>query len=185
VSGATADRSTQMAGAAAADVLLEPWFACLRERLPGLRVFDCHTHLGLDPDGSCQTAEELRDALDVVDGRAVTFSLSEPDGYRAANDRMLAAAEASGGRVVAFCRLAPTAGGRGARSIAAPRGSSCTRAPSASRSATPRLTRWPRSPRRGAAIIVHAGRGIPSLGPRRARPRRPATPMRRSSWSRL
>jgi uncharacterized protein len=168
VSDATTTPAAPRVGAAAADRLLEPWFACLRERLPGLRVFDCHTHLGLDPDGSCQTADELLDALDVVDGRAVTFSLSEPDGYPAANDRMLAAADASGGRLIAYCRVNPEAGGLA-------EAQRCLDAGARGIKLHPRAERFALSDRavhriaalaaeRRAPIIVHAGRGIPSLG---------------------
>lgn len=53
------------------DALLKPWFACLNERLPDLSVFDGHAHLGFDPDGSQQSADELRRALDVVQARSV------------------------------------------------------------------------------------------------------------------
>ena len=83
-----------MAGVAA-DALLEPWFSCLQERTGALLLCDCHTHLGCaDPDGSCFEREELLGALQAVDARAVVFPLAEPGSYRAANDRMLAAAEA-------------------------------------------------------------------------------------------
>ena len=62
-----------------ADLLIQPWFGCLEERLPDLRLFDCHTHLGADdPDGSRLTARELQQALDVVQGRAVVFPLPSP-----------------------------------------------------------------------------------------------------------
>lgn len=43
-----------------ADALLEPWFSCLRQRLPDVQIFDCHTHLGSDLDGSGQSPGELR-----------------------------------------------------------------------------------------------------------------------------
>jgi uncharacterized protein len=168
VTGATATPETPRAGTAAADRLLEPWLACLRERLPDVRIFDCHTHLGLDPDGSRQTAAELLDALDVVDGRAVTFSLSEPGGYTAANDSMLAAAEASGGRLVAYCRVSPNAGGLA-------EAQRCLGAGARGIKLHPRAERFALSDptvhriaalaaERRAPIIVHAGRGIPSLG---------------------
>jgi hypothetical protein len=94
-------------GAALADVLLESVVLMSDEAPAGLRIFDRHTHLGLDPDGSRQTGDELCGAVDVVGGDAVVFSLSELGGYGAANDRVLAAAEASGGRLVAFCRVDP------------------------------------------------------------------------------
>jgi hypothetical protein len=65
-----------------ADALMVPWLACLRERLPELRTFDCHTHLGADLDGSRQGGGELRQALDLVGGRAVAFPLACRGGYR-------------------------------------------------------------------------------------------------------
>ena len=153
----------------AADALLEPWFSCLRDRLGSTRLFDCHMHLGCaDPDGSCFAVDELLGALAAVDGRAVVFPLAEPDGYRAANDRMLAAAEAAEGRLVAFCHVDPYNGavreveravGRGAAGI----------------KLHPRAERFglgdPAVRRilavaceRRLPVIVHAGRGIPSLG---------------------
>ena len=107
----------------------------LHERL-GVRIFDCHTHLGsADPDGSCFAADELREALGIVDARAVVFPLAEPGSYRAANDRMLTAADEAEGRLVPFCRVDPHNGGlerRGERSGGVRQGSSCIRAPSAS-----------------------------------------------------
>jgi hypothetical protein len=67
-------------GALVADVLAEPWFSCLKKRLPDVRAFDCHTHVGSsDSDGSRLSAEELRRALDVVGGRSVVFALLPPD----------------------------------------------------------------------------------------------------------
>src|SRR5579864_8925049 len=75
----------------AADALLEPWFACLGDRLGALRLFDCHTQLGCaDPDSSCFDLEEPG-ALAAVDARAVVFSLAERGSYRAANDPRAAA----------------------------------------------------------------------------------------------
>jgi uncharacterized protein len=162
------DEAPQRATAAGADALLEPWFSCLKGRLPGLRVFDCHTHLGSDPDGSRQTTDELVEALHVVGGRAVVFSLSEPGGYRAANDRVLAAAEASGGRLVAFCRVDPHHGGHAEAQRGLERGARGIKL-------HPRAERFSLGDRavhriaalageRRVPIIVHAGRGIPALG---------------------
>lgn len=155
-------------GAAVADALLEPWFSCLKERVPGLRVFDCHAHLGSDPDGSRQTGDELRSALEVVGGRAVVFSLSEPGGYRAANDRVIAAAEASGGQLVAFCRVDPHADGLAEAQRALERGAAGIKLhPRAERfslgdPAVHRIAALAHE--RRLPIIVHAGRGIPALG---------------------
>ncbi len=40
--------------------LVQPWFELMREQVPGLELFDAHTHLGRnDPDGMKQTPEEL------------------------------------------------------------------------------------------------------------------------------
>ena len=90
---ATVDIRRNRGGAVTADALLEPWFSSLRSRLGGIRIFDAHTPLGCaDPDGSCLGAAELRGALGVVDARAVVFPLAETGSYRAANDRILAAA---------------------------------------------------------------------------------------------
>jgi hypothetical protein len=107
---ASAKRSGPASGALAADALLERWFSCLRDQLRELRIFDCHTHLGCaDPDGSCFEVDELLGALEIVDGRAVVFSLAEPGSYRAANDRMLEAAGVVDGRLIPFCRVDPRA----------------------------------------------------------------------------
>lgn len=156
-------------GTVAADALLEPWFSCLHEQLGRTAIFDCHTHLGCaDPDGSCFDAEELLGALAPVDGRAVVFPLAEPDGYRVANDRILASAEASGGRLVAFCRVDPhksapaeleRAVGRGAAGIKLhPRAERFALDDPAARGI------FGFANERALPVIVHAGRGIPSLG---------------------
>jgi hypothetical protein len=71
-----------------------------------MRPFDAHTHIGAnDPDGFKQTPAELMDVLSRVDARAAVFPMHEPDGYPAANDAALAAAEASNGRLYAFARI--------------------------------------------------------------------------------
>jgi uncharacterized protein len=91
-----------------ADELLMPWLGRLAERLPGIRLVDAHTHLGgNDPDGWRCTPAELTGALKLAGGRAVVFPLMERAGYRAANDAVLAAASASEGRLVPFCRVNP------------------------------------------------------------------------------
>jgi len=155
-------------GAVAADRLLAPWLSALRERLPGVRVFDCHTHVGVDPDGSRQTPGELLQALEVVDGRAVVFPLGDPAGYRAANDRMIAAAESSEGRLVAFCRVDPNDGGIQEAERALERGAAGIKLhPRAERfglaeAAVRRIAAL--ADERRLPIIVHAGRGIPALG---------------------
>ena len=75
-------------------------------------VLDAHTHLGVDEDGQSLELDALIAALDEVgpDARACTFPLHDPDrhpGYRRPNDRVLAWAADSGGRVIPYCRLDP------------------------------------------------------------------------------
>jgi predicted TIM-barrel fold metal-dependent hydrolase len=91
-----------------ADEFLLPWFRRLVERLPGLRLLDAHTHVGGgDPDGWRCTPAELTGALALAGARAVVFPLMDRAGYRQANDAVLAAAAASDGWLVPFCRLDP------------------------------------------------------------------------------
>ncbi len=72
-------------------------------------IFDAHTHVGTDIDGFVGPVDELLEILRRHGiSRAFTFCLDEPDrhpAFRAANDRTLAAAEASDGVLVPFVRL--------------------------------------------------------------------------------
>lgn len=93
-----------------ADDLLWPWAEALLREHPGLRLFDAHTHVGAnDPSGFSATVADVLSALSRVDARAAVFPLTEPSGYREANDAVLAAAEAHE-QLVAFCRLRPDDG---------------------------------------------------------------------------
>ena len=82
-----------------------------RLRPPGAEVFDAHTHLGLDEDGRSLTLPQLLSLLDDAGARgACVFPLHDPDrqpAYRVPNDRVLAWAEESDGRLIPFCRLDP------------------------------------------------------------------------------
>lgn len=152
-----------------ADALVEPWFSCLGERLGASRIFDCHTHLGCaDPDGSCFDVDELMSALAAVDGRAVVFPLADPDGYRVANDRMLSVSDTTEGRLVAFCRVDPHDGGAHEVERAVERGAAGIKLhPRAERFglSDPAVRRiLAVADERRLPVIVHAGRGIPSLG---------------------
>jgi predicted TIM-barrel fold metal-dependent hydrolase len=75
----------------------------------GVDAFDVHTHLGTDIDGMVgdyDLLEQLMARYGV--SRAFVFCLDEPDrhpGFQAANDRTLAFAERSGGRLIPFVRL--------------------------------------------------------------------------------
>ena len=74
-------------------------------------VIDAHTHLGLDEDGRSLTLEQLLSQLDRADARrACVFPLHDPErkpSYSVPNDRVLAWAGASEGRLIPFCRLDP------------------------------------------------------------------------------
>jgi uncharacterized protein len=87
----------------------------LRGELPaGADIFDAHTHLGNDIDGMVGSFEELVEGMGRYGvSRANVFCLDEPDrhpGFRAANDRTLAFAERSEGRLIPYVRLDLTEG---------------------------------------------------------------------------
>jgi uncharacterized protein len=93
-----------------AQELIAEWDAELRRELPeGAEIFDAHVHLGDDIDGMSGRYDELLGILDRYGiSRAFMFCLDEPDrhpAFRAANDRTLAHAERSGGRLIPFVRL--------------------------------------------------------------------------------
>jgi uncharacterized protein len=72
-------------------------------------IFDAHLHLGNDIDGMVGDYDRLLALMDRYGiSRAFMFCLDEPDrhpAFRAANDRTLAFAERSGGRLIPFVRL--------------------------------------------------------------------------------
>jgi predicted TIM-barrel fold metal-dependent hydrolase len=81
----------------------------LRELPQDIELFDAHVHLGDDIDGMRGRPEELLAMMDEYRvGRAFMFCLDEPDrhpGFRAPNDRTLAYARESNGRLIPFVRL--------------------------------------------------------------------------------
>ena len=86
------------------------WDDELRKELPeGTDVFDAHVHLGDDIDGMKGRHDELLAIMDRYDmSRAFMFCMDEPDrhpAFRAGNDRTLADAERSDGRLIPFVRL--------------------------------------------------------------------------------
>jgi uncharacterized protein len=135
------------------------------------RVWDAHTHLGVDDDGFSQTPEQLIAAMDADRiERANTFPLNDPDrvpNYRVPNDRVLAWCEAAPDRLVPFCRLdlsddpiteAIRCLDRGARGI----------------KLHPRAQKFDFGERgldpvfalaaeRSVPILIHAGRGLPAI----------------------
>src|SRR5438105_2218044 len=76
---------------------------------PNAEIFDAHTHLGDDIDGFRGVYEELERVMEHYGmSRANVFCMDEPDrhpAFRAANDRTLAYAERSDGRLIPYVRL--------------------------------------------------------------------------------
>jgi uncharacterized protein len=86
------------------------WETRLGEERPAdAEVFDAHVHVGDDIDGMKGRRDELIAVMDAHGiSRAFMFCMDEPDrhpAFRAANDRTLAEAERSRGRLIPFVRL--------------------------------------------------------------------------------
>jgi predicted TIM-barrel fold metal-dependent hydrolase len=97
-----------------ARAVVESWNEELRRELPeGARLFDAHTHLGHDIDGMVGNYDELASVLDGYGfAGAFMFCLDEHDrepAFRVPNDRTLAHAERSEGKLLPFVRLDLTA----------------------------------------------------------------------------
>jgi predicted TIM-barrel fold metal-dependent hydrolase len=149
---------------------LQPWLGLVREQVPGLELFDVHTHLGRnDPDGMSQTPEQLLATLDVAGAvGAFVFPMHEPAGYPPANDEVLGQARAAGDVLIPFCRVDPhdNALSEAERSLDAgmrgiklhPRAERFTLDHPAVRS----LVALAHD--RTLPVLIHAGRGIPALG---------------------
>jgi predicted TIM-barrel fold metal-dependent hydrolase len=161
-----------------AQELVDVWDTRLRELLPAAQpIFDAHVHLGNDIDGMVGSFDELARINERYGvQRSFMFCLDEPDrhpAFRAANDRTLAHAERSGGRLVPFVRLdlteepleeAERCLDRGARGI----------------KLHPRAQRFLLNDERLAPvfavaaerrvpILIHGGRGLPPIGDHLAR----------------
>jgi hypothetical protein len=149
---------------------LRPFADAVAAQVPGLELFDAHTHLGAnDPDGMKQSPGELIALLETAEARgAFVFPMHEPDGYPPANDAVIDAARESDGLLVPFCRLDPhqdaiaeaertlAAGARGIKLH--PRAEQFTLDHPTVRSIVA-LAHERRLP-----VLIHAGRGIPALG---------------------
>ncbi len=158
----------------AVDLLLLPYFDVLISEFGNepLELFDIHTHIGQnDPDGRSQGPEELLERLDTIGADAVTFPMHEPTGYPEFNDIALRAAEASGGRLRAFCRIDPVSERDDPRAEA----ERCLDAGAVGIKLHPRAEGFTLgvpgvedlfavAAERRVPILVHAGRGIPALG---------------------
>jgi uncharacterized protein len=80
-----------------------------RELPKGAGIFDAHVHLGNDIDGMAGVYEDLERVMDRYGiERCFMFCMDEHDrhpAFKAANDRTLAHAKRSGGRMIPFVRL--------------------------------------------------------------------------------
>lgn len=153
------------------DPRLLPVYLADREALGDVAWFDAHTHIGSnDPDGRKATADEIIGGLDAAGHqRALVFAMHEPDGYPAANDAVLAAAQASGGRLVGLARIAPNDAGAidearrcldaGARGFKLHPRSDAFALPHPVVEEVVAMAHERRAP-----VLFHAGRGIPHLG---------------------
>lgn len=150
--------------------LIRPWTEIVLDQVPGIELFDAHTHIGSnDPDGMRQTAAQLVETLRLAHARgAFVFPMHEPNGYPAANDAVLEAARQSDSLLIPFCRVNPhddavreteralEAGAKGIKLH--PRAERFTLDhPEVRKLVT--LANERRLP-----VLIHAGRGIPALG---------------------
>jgi predicted TIM-barrel fold metal-dependent hydrolase len=160
----------------------------LRRQLPeGADIFDAHLHLGNDIDGMVGDYDRLESLMARYRvSRAFMFCLDEPDrhpGFRAANDRTLAFAERSAGRLIPFVRLDLNEGpieeatrciDAGARGIKLhPRAQKFT-------ATDERLEPvFALAAERRVPILIHGGRGLPPIaeGLRRLVDRHPEAPL--------
>jgi len=144
----------------------------VRRLIPdGADIFDAHLHLGHDIDGMVGDYDQLLELMDSYGiSRAFMFCLDEPDrhpSFAAANDRTLAFAARSNGRLIPFVRLdlneSPIEEARrcldaGARGIKLhPRAQKFT-------STDERLGPvFELAAERRVPILIHAGRGLPPI----------------------
>ena len=147
-----------------------PWLEAVCRQIPGIELFDAHTHLGEnDPDGMRQSPEELLARLRGAGASGCfVFPMHEPDGYPPANDFVIDVASNADGLLVPFCRVKPgdaalaeanRALEKGAKGIKLhPRAEQFT----LDHADVPQL--FALANERTLPILIHAGRGIPALG---------------------
>jgi predicted TIM-barrel fold metal-dependent hydrolase len=152
--------------------LVDQWHQELRQLLPaGADIFDAHLHLGHDIDGMVGDCDQLLELMDSYGiSRAFMFCLDEPDrhpSFTAANNRTLAFAAQSNGRLIPLVRLdlneSPIDEARrcldaGAKGIKLhPRAQKFT-------STDERLGPvFELAAERRVPILIHAGRGLPPI----------------------
>ncbi|HEY7017610.1 MAG TPA: amidohydrolase family protein [Gaiellaceae bacterium] len=145
----------------------------LRRELPDdVEIFDVHVHLGHDIDGMTGVYEDLERILDRYGiSRCFMFCMDEVDrhpAFRAANDRTLAYAERSGGRLIPFVRLDLT-------ESPVEEATRCLDLGARGIKLHPRAQRFmlnderlspvfELAAERGVPILIHGGRGLPPIG---------------------
>jgi uncharacterized protein len=154
------------------DEALAPFLAEVERLRPqNAEIVDAHTHLGLDEDGRSLTLAQLLAQLDDARAqRACVFPLHDPErkpAYTVPNDRVLAWAGESDGRLLPFCRLDPAEGpvkegeralAAGARGIKLHPRAQDFRFDGEEMAEVFKLAEGSRVP-----ILIHAGRGLPPL----------------------
>jgi predicted TIM-barrel fold metal-dependent hydrolase len=161
-----------------ANELVAAWEDELRRDLPeDADVFDAHVHLGDDIDGMAGGYDDLLRVMDEHGvSRAFMFCMDEPDrhpAFRAPNDRTLAHAERTEGRLIPFVRLdlaetpieeAERCLDRGARGIKLhPRAQGFLLNDERLRPV------FSLSAERRVPILIHGGRGLPPIADHLAR----------------
>ena len=142
-----------------------------RLRPADAEVIDAHTHLGLDEDGRSLTLEQLLGQLDAAEARrACVFPLHDPErkpAYSLPNDRVLAWAGESEGRLIPYARLDPAEGptAEAERSLnAGARGIKLhPRAQGFTFEGGELDDTWKLAEEAKVPILIHAGRGLPPL----------------------
>jgi len=152
--------------------IVDRWDEELRRELPeNVRLFDAHTHLGHDIDGMVGRYDELMSLLDRYRfAGAFMFCLDEHDrepAFTAPNDRTLAHADRSEGKLLPFVRLDLTAQpldearrclDRGARGIKLH-----PRAQAFALSDERLQPIFALAVERDVPILIHGGRGLPPI----------------------
>lgn len=153
--------------------ILTAWHDAARSLLPhDTEVWDAHTHSGKkDPDGVSGDVDRLISKLTAAgQAGAVVMTNQDTGAYPEANDRILAEAAASEGRLIPFLRVDPRLGDEAVAEAAR-----CLNAGHRGIKLHPRAEQFSLSDPvvgqlgelaadRRVPILVHAGRGIPSLG---------------------
>jgi len=140
----------------------------MQELAAGATLLDVHGHVGFnDPDGFTFSGDQLIATLTAAEARGVVMPMHEPDGYPDANDRILGEAAAADGRLYAFCRIDP-------KKDAVAEAQRCIEAGARGIKLHPRAEGFELSDpeiepllafahERRLPVLVHAGRGIPTL----------------------